>query len=116
MHQAAGHLMQKSRPSPVWRSRKRGWHGQQHRHHTQLKVVGNGRTILNNKGKPVKQYEPYFSTIQTLKMPKNWWNVCKPIITYDSAGRVIRTDLPDGTFTKVTFDAWKQQTLTRTIR
>ena len=23
--------------------------------------VGNGRTILNNKGKPVKQYEPYFS-------------------------------------------------------
>jgi hypothetical protein len=24
--------------------------------------VGNGRTILNNKGNPVKQYEPYFST------------------------------------------------------
>ena len=24
--------------------------------------VGSGRTVLNNKGNPVKQYEPYFST------------------------------------------------------
>ena len=27
-----------------------------------LRWVGNGRTILNNKGNPVKQYEPFFST------------------------------------------------------
>ena len=26
-----------------------------------LRWVANGKTILNNKGKPVKQYEPYFS-------------------------------------------------------
>ena len=27
-----------------------------------LRWVANGKTILNNKGKPVKQYEPYFSS------------------------------------------------------
>ena len=27
-----------------------------------LRWVGNGRTILNNKGNPVKQFEPFFST------------------------------------------------------
>ena len=27
-----------------------------------LRWVGSGRTILNNKGNPVKQYEPFFST------------------------------------------------------
>src|SRR5262249_38285809 len=28
---------------------------------TQLRWIASGKTILNNKGKPVKQYEPYFS-------------------------------------------------------
>jgi hypothetical protein len=27
----------------------------------QVRWVGNGRTIINNAGNPVKQYEPYFS-------------------------------------------------------
>ncbi len=73
--------------------------------------VGNGRTIFNNKGKPVKQYEPYFST--------NWdyedetalreYGVT-PVQHYDAAGRVIRTDMPDGTFTKVEFTPWEQRT------
>jgi len=26
-----------------------------------LRWIASGKTILNNKGKPVKQYEPYFS-------------------------------------------------------
>ena len=26
-----------------------------------LRWVASGKTVLNNKGKPVKQYEPYFS-------------------------------------------------------
>ena len=28
---------------------------------TKLQWIASGKTILNNKGKPVKQYEPYFS-------------------------------------------------------
>src|SRR5581483_8404703 len=72
-----------------------------------IRWIGNGRTILNNKGKPVKQYEPYFST--TFEFEDNKQLVERgvtPIITYDAIGRVIRTDLPNGTFTKVVFDAW----------
>jgi RHS repeat-associated protein len=73
--------------------------------------VGNGRTVFNNKGKPVKQYEPYFST--------NWdyedetalreYGVT-PVLQYDPAGRVVRTDMPDGTFSKVEFTPWEQRT------
>ena len=29
-----------------------------------LRWIGSGKTALNNKGKPVKQYEPYFSTME----------------------------------------------------
>ncbi len=31
-----------------------------------------------------------------------------PILRYDPLGRLIRTDLPNGTFSRVVFDAWKQ--------
>ena len=31
-----------------------------------------------------------------------------PLMFYDAASRLIKTELPNGTFSKVTFDAWKQ--------
>jgi RHS repeat-associated protein len=74
-----------------------------------LRWIGNGRTILNNKGKPVKQYEPYFSTTPDYEDAKELVERgVTPIIYYDSAGRVIKTELPDGSFSKVEFDSWKQ--------
>jgi RHS repeat-associated protein len=76
-----------------------------------IRWVGNGRTIFNNKGNPVKQYEPYFSTTFEFEDAKELVERgVTPVIYYDSAGRVIQTDLPNGTFTKVAFDAWKHQT------
>ena len=73
--------------------------------------IGNGRTILNNKGKPVKQYEPYFSTTHLYEAePALRERGVTPVLHYDAAGRLVRTDLPDGTFTKVEFDAWQQKT------
>lgn len=72
-----------------------------------LRWIGNGRTIFNNKGKVVKQYEPYFSTTHDFEDAKELVERgLTSILTYDSAGRVIRTDLPDGTFTRVEFDSW----------
>ncbi|NOU20146.1 MAG: insecticidal toxin complex protein [Bacteroidales bacterium] len=75
-----------------------------------LRWVGNGRTIKNNKGNPVKQYEPYFSV--------TWhYEDCKELVEtgvtsimyYDAADRLIKTEMPDGTFSKIEFDSWKQK-------
>lgn len=70
-----------------------------------LRWLANGKTILNNKGKAVKQYEPYFSSVgHQYEEPAE--EGVTPILYYDAAGRQIRTELPYGTFTKVEFTPW----------
>ena len=72
--------------------------------------VGNGRTILNNKGNPVKQYEPYFSPTHEYEDEAGLREIgVTPIHQYDAAGRRIRTLLANGTFTTVEFDPWMQR-------
>ena len=74
-----------------------------------LRWISNGRTVLNNKGKSVKQYEPYFSTNFLYEDDALLVETgVTPILYYDALGRPIKTELPDGTFTKVEFDSWKQ--------
>ena len=69
--------------------------------------IGNGRTIVNNKGNPVKQYDPYFSDTPEYESEDALVETgVTPIIHYDPVGRNIRTDFPDGTFSKIEFDAW----------
>lgn len=69
--------------------------------------VGNGRTILNNKGKAVKQYEPFFSTTHEYEDEKVLREIgVTPILYYDPVGRNIRTLFPNGTFAKVEFSPW----------
>jgi RHS repeat-associated protein len=70
--------------------------------------VGTGRTVFDNKGNPVKKYEPYFSATFAYEddEPLVTWGVT-PILHYDPLGRLVRTDLPNGTFSKVVFDAWQ---------
>ncbi|MCC7525908.1 MAG: VCBS repeat-containing protein, partial [Chitinophagaceae bacterium] len=75
----------------------------------QLRWIGNGRTIKNNKGNAVKQYEPYFSVNWHYEDYKELVETgVTPILYYDAAGRLIKTEMPDGTFSKVAFDSWKQ--------
>ena len=68
--------------------------------------VGTGRVAYNNKGNPVKQYEPYFTN-------SNGWESIEigvtPIMHYDPLSRLIQTDFPDGTHSKVELTAWKQE-------
>lgn len=72
--------------------------------------IGNGRTILNNKGNPVKQYEPYYSVTHEYEEERSLKEIgSTPILFYDALGRNIRTLLPNGTFTKVEFDSWSQR-------
>ena len=74
-----------------------------------LRWIINGLTVLNNKGKPVKQYEPYFSDQGFgCEMPSE--KGVTPVIYYDAAGRTIRTEMPDGTFSRVEFSPWHVKT------
>ncbi|MGY6274245.1 SpvB/TcaC N-terminal domain-containing protein [Methylomonas sp. MgM2] len=75
----------------------------------QLRWIGNGRTVLNNKGNAVKQYEPYFSvTHQFEDLEELVESGVTPLMYYDALGRLIKTELPDGTFSRTEFDSWKQ--------
>jgi RHS repeat-associated protein len=72
--------------------------------------VGNGRTVLNNKGKPVKQYEPFFSTTHEYEDEKVLREIgATSILYYDPVGRTVRTVFPNGTFAKVEFNPWMQK-------
>lgn len=72
--------------------------------------VGNGRTILDNKGNPIKQYEPYFSSTHEYESEAELVEYgVTPVIHYDPLGRAIRTELPDDTLTRVEFNPWTQR-------
>ncbi|MDR0307056.1 MAG: hypothetical protein LBI42_09510 [Chitinispirillales bacterium] len=74
------------------------------------KWIGTGRTVLNNKGNPVKQYEPYFSDNDGWESePEIVESGVTPVMWYDPLSRLIRTDFPDGTHSKVEFTAWEQK-------
>jgi len=69
--------------------------------------VGNGRTLVDNKGNPIKQYEPYFSDTHEYESEDALVETgVTPILYYDPVGRNIRTDHPNGTFSKNEFDPW----------
>ncbi len=76
----------------------------------QLRWIGNGRTVLNNKGNAVKQYEPYFSVTHHYEDQKELVETgVTPLMYYDAPGRLIKTELPDGTFSRTEFDSWQQK-------
>jgi RHS repeat-associated protein len=70
--------------------------------------VGSGWTIFNNKGKPVRQYEPFFDDTHKFKFGKKVG--VSPILFYDPVERVIATLHPNNTYEKVVFDPWHQKT------
>ena len=75
----------------------------------QLRWIGNGRIVLNNKGNAVKQYEPYFSVTHQFEDLKELVEFgVTPLMYYDAPGRLIKTEVPDGTFSRTEFDSWKQ--------
>jgi RHS repeat-associated protein len=80
--------------------------------------VGSGWTIFNNKGKPVREYEPFFSKRQrpdrTLFSDHRFeFGVTvgvSPVLFYDPAERVVATLHPNHTYEKVVFGPWQQTT------
>jgi len=75
-----------------------------------LRWITSGWTIFNNKGKPVREYEPFFS-----RLPRGHdfeFGVTagvSPILCYDPMERLVATLHPNHTYQKVVFDPWMQQ-------
>ena len=68
--------------------------------------ICSGWTIFNNKGKPVRQYEPFFTDTQAFEL-----GVVVGVsatLFYDPLDRVVATLHPDHTYDKVLFDAWEK--------
>ena len=77
----------------------------------QPRWVGTGRTVFNNKGKPIKQYEPFFSSTHLYETePEVTMTGVTPVLFYDPVERVIATLHPNHTYEKVVFDPWRQIT------
>ena len=76
-----------------------------------VRWIGNGRTVWDNKGNPIKQYEPYFAPDSSYDIESALGSSgVTPIMHYDALSRLIRTDFPNGTFSTVLFDPWQQTT------
>ncbi len=74
-----------------------------------VRWIGNGRTVFDNKGNAVKQYEPYFSSVPDYEDEAELVEQgVTPVLHYDPLGRLTRTALPNDTESRVEFDAWSQ--------
>jgi RHS repeat-associated protein len=70
---------------------------------------GTGRTVFDNKGNPVKKYEPYFSPTSAYEdEPSILTQGVTLILRYDPLSRLVRTDFPNGIFETVEFDPWSE--------
>lgn len=69
--------------------------------------VGTGWTIFNNKGKPVRKFEPFFSTTHQFEFAQIVG--VSPIYCYDPIERVVAEIYPNHTWQKAVFDPWQQR-------
>jgi RHS repeat-associated protein len=70
--------------------------------------VGSGWAIFDNKGNPVRNYEPFFSATHGFEFART--SGVSSVLLYDPAGRVVATLHPDHSWEKTVFDAWRQET------
>lgn len=70
--------------------------------------IGNGRTVLDNKGAPIKQYEPYFSATDAFETDAALVERgATSVQFYDPSGRPVRTLYADGSEVRARYDAWQ---------
>ncbi len=71
-----------------------------------VRWIANGKTIVNNKGKPVLQYEPYFQRAAIASRSRGRrGRLAGHVLRRGRAGSM-RTEMPDGTFSRVEFSPW----------
>jgi RHS repeat-associated protein len=62
--------------------------------------------VFNNKGLPVRQYEPFFTATPEFEFARA--EGVSAVLFYDPPGRVVATLNPDASYAKTTFDSWHQ--------
>jgi len=70
--------------------------------------IGSGWTVFNNKGTPIRKYEPFFT--DTHKFEFDVRVGVSQVLFYDPVQRVVATLHPNHTWEKVVFNAWRQDT------
>jgi RHS repeat-associated protein len=73
--------------------------------------IVDGLVVTNNKGNPVMKYQPAFSDDFGFELPASAGPV--EVLRYDGAGRHVRTDFPDGTFSLTRYTPWQVTTYDR---
>jgi RHS repeat-associated protein len=68
--------------------------------------ISTGWTVFNNKGAPVRRYEPFFST--THRFERDRTAGVSSVLCYDPIGRAVATLHPDGTWEKTRHDPWRR--------
>lgn len=69
--------------------------------------ASSGWTIFNNKGDPVRRYEPFFTATGAFEFAAQVG--VSTVLLYDPTGRVVARLYPDNSWDKVVFDAWRQE-------
>jgi RHS repeat-associated protein len=69
--------------------------------------AGSGWTIFDNKGRPVRKYEPFFSATNGFEFAA--LTGVSTVLCYDPPGRVVATLHPDNSWDKTVFGPWSQQ-------
>jgi RHS repeat-associated protein len=69
--------------------------------------IGSGWTIFNNKGKPVRRFEPFFTDTHAFEFDVRIG--VSPVLFYDPTGRVVATLHPNHSWEKIVFDSWRQE-------
>lgn len=90
-------VMRKVEAEPAPGSAKKRW-------------VGTGRTVFDNKGAVVKRYEPFFSDVPEFESDRALVESgIAQTRRYDPLGRLVRTELPNGTLQRVVIGPWSQE-------
>jgi RHS repeat-associated protein len=69
--------------------------------------IGTGWTVFNNKGKPVRQYEPFFTPTHRFEFDLRVG--VSRMLFYDPMDRVVATLHPNHSYAKTVVHAWKQE-------
>ena len=69
--------------------------------------IGSAWKILNNKGKPVRTFEPFFTSTPVFEFAAT--TGVSTVNFYDPLGRIAARLHPDNTWEKTTFDPWRQE-------